>query len=159
MSTRHPSDRRQQHKIQRCPGCNSTLLLLVRCDPPHHSRLDCLDCGRCGTFNPAPWTIERARAFSKAFGKFKGWTVANIAGDEEGISYLRWMAENVESNAGVAASIVLGIRPPDVESNPIATESATAKLADSRKRDGSKAIAPFERRTAHPMTSKREGSS
>jgi hypothetical protein len=93
-----------------CAGCGSTRLHEVKCNPPHHARLDCLDCldcGRRGSFKPSPWSLDRARAFMMPFGKFKGRTIGELAKNNQGRSYLKWAAENLDGNAGMAAAIVL----------------------------------------------------
>jgi uncharacterized protein (DUF3820 family) len=84
----------------------------VKSEGPHFgNRVDCLDCGLPGAVK-ASWTIERARAFTMPYGKHKGRTVAELAETGPGRSYLRWVAENVDGNAGMAAAIVLkGVAP------------------------------------------------
>ena len=52
--------------------------------------------------------MDRARAFVMPYGKHKGRTVGQMAETGAGRSYLRWLAENVDGNVAMAASIVLG---------------------------------------------------
>jgi uncharacterized protein (DUF3820 family) len=94
-----------------CQGCGSTMLHLVRCDGPHLGRYDCLKCGRIGPWIKSHWTAERARSFVLPFGKHKGRSVGDLAASPVGRDYLRWVAENVSENAGIAAAIALGLRP------------------------------------------------
>ena len=103
------------HKLQkqaRCQGCGSTRLHFVRHDPPFFGRFDCLSCGRHGPWLPAPWSLERTRAFTLPFGKFKGWSMGQLEASKDGRNYLRWASENLEGNAGTAARIVLGVIAP-----------------------------------------------
>ena len=99
--------------FHKCPGCGSTRLRLVRCDGPHWGRRDCLDGGRRGPWLKSPWTCERAVDFVLPFGKNRGRTIGELARSGTGRSYLRWLAENVEGNAGIAAKIALGLLEPD----------------------------------------------
>jgi len=102
---------------QACRFCGSTRLHLVKCDPPHDSRLDCLDCGRRGSPLPSPWNLERARSFKLPFGKHAGLKVGELADSEDGRSYLTWAAQNIEGNVGTAARIALGtLNPGEVAS-------------------------------------------
>jgi uncharacterized protein (DUF3820 family) len=54
-----------------------------------------------------PWDLERARRFTLPFGKFKGRSLAELAETSEGMDYLRWAAENMDGNAGIACRLVL----------------------------------------------------
>jgi hypothetical protein len=85
----------------------------VPCDPPHWGRRDCLDCGRRGPWVKAPWSAERAANFMMPFGKHKGTTIGKLAQSESGRSYLRWAAENIKGNVGIAAKIALGQLDPE----------------------------------------------
>jgi uncharacterized protein (DUF3820 family) len=99
-----------------CPFCQGTRLFSVRClIGPHFSRLGCSDCGRHIKYEPAPWSLERARAFVTPFGKFKGRSVGDLADDKKGRPYLAWAAENLDGNAAVAAAVVLGLKSADME--------------------------------------------
>jgi hypothetical protein len=97
-----------------CPYCRGSRLFEVRClAGPHHARVGCSDCKRHVRFLPAPWTMERARAFVLPFGKFAGHSVGAMALTEQGRSYLHWAAENIEGNAGTAAAVALGLMTPE----------------------------------------------
>jgi hypothetical protein len=56
---------------------------------------------------PAPWTPERALNFSLHFGKFKGSKIGDLIRSDDGQGYLRWMSENLSSNAATAATYAL----------------------------------------------------
>jgi hypothetical protein len=94
-------------QLKQCPRCGSTRLHLVKSGGPHFGRLDCLDCGLRGSSVAAPWTIERARAFTMPYGRHEGRTLGELAQTGEGRSYLEWVAATIKGNAGIAARIVL----------------------------------------------------
>jgi uncharacterized protein (DUF3820 family) len=112
MSVQVPKAKKQEE----CAGCGSTRLRLVKCDPPHFARRDCMDCGRCGSPIKAPWSLERARAFVMPFGRHKGRTVGELADTTDGWDYLRWASKNLQGNVGIAASITVGKHTAEVAS-------------------------------------------
>jgi uncharacterized protein (DUF3820 family) len=63
-----------------CRYCGSTDLLTVLCVPPtpHYARTGCKSCGRNLGWEPAPMTVERARAFVMPFGKHAGKTLPEV---------------------------------------------------------------------------------
>jgi hypothetical protein len=74
---------------------------------PHRARLVCDGCGRWIKFLPAEWTIERAREFRLEFGKYRGYTVGEVAATAAGFHYLRWMVANLSGGPAKAAELVL----------------------------------------------------
>jgi hypothetical protein len=57
--------------------------------------------------------MERARRFVLPFGQYRGKTVGELAESTGGLDYLRWVAENISENSGIAARVALGVIPPD----------------------------------------------
>lgn len=103
-----PAPRGQGGDVKSCTRCGGTDLYVVECGVgPHHSRTYCRPCQIPLWYNPAPWTLERARAFVMPIGQFKGFDLATLASNPRGLSYLRWGAENLKGNAGKAAKIVV----------------------------------------------------
>jgi uncharacterized protein (DUF3820 family) len=90
-----------------CHRCGSTNVVATRCaSGPHFARVRCLECGRT-VFAKTPWSIERARAFTMPWGKYRDRQLADLTETEEGLGYLRWLAANIEGNASTAAGILL----------------------------------------------------
>jgi uncharacterized protein (DUF3820 family)/predicted RNA-binding Zn-ribbon protein involved in translation (DUF1610 family) len=108
VSVRQPKSSTQE----KCPRCGKNTLHFVKSEV-HHGRYDCLSCGRIGPRIKSPWTIERANAFTMPFGKYQGRSVGELALTPAGKDYLRWVAESVSENAGIAAAIALGLKTPD----------------------------------------------
>jgi uncharacterized protein (DUF3820 family) len=105
MGAASKTSRDRQEACSRCGGRD---LVEVPCDRgPHYRRLICRECQRHVRFVPAPWTIERARAFRMPWGKYRGQRVGDLVGSAEGRSYLHWLARKVDGNAALAASMVL----------------------------------------------------
>jgi hypothetical protein len=113
-----------------CPSCGSENVRAELCTSgPHFATVACLDCGR-QWWGKAPWSLERARAFTMTFGRHRGWTLGELAGAGFG-DYLRWMAENVRGNPGIAAAIVLGIRGETGGTDRSSLEPDQAPCSDS----------------------------
>jgi hypothetical protein len=98
-----------------CHSCGSDRIQEVRCQQPHHARVDCLACGRKGRYLPAPWSLGRAERFSLGFGKFQGQRFDVLVKSEAGRSYLRWLIGQLDphDNAVTAAMILSGLLDPE----------------------------------------------
>lgn len=91
----------------RCHRCGSTEVIVTRHPTgPHFARVRCPGCGWHG-FAPTPWSLDRARHFTMPYGRFCGRKLANLTGSDEGLGYLRWLADAVEGNVSTAARILL----------------------------------------------------
>jgi hypothetical protein len=109
--SRKPTPARE---VPTCPHCGAANLEVQTCTAgPHHARLGCSDCCRHIRFLPAPWTIERARAFVLPYGKHRGRSVGELAEGAAGRGYLQWLAANTDGNAATAAGVVLGLIPEE----------------------------------------------
>jgi hypothetical protein len=60
-----------------------------------------------GSLEPAPMTIERARAFVLPFGKFQGRTLEDVGSTDEGRRYLEWGAGQWDRALGRAVKFFL----------------------------------------------------
>jgi hypothetical protein len=88
-----------------CPDCGSGNTFTQEYGPGIAAK--CRDCG--WTWMVAIlWTLERARAFVMPWGKYRGWTVGELADGPKGRSYLEWVAWNGDHDARIAASVALG---------------------------------------------------
>jgi uncharacterized protein (DUF3820 family) len=91
----------------RCHRCGSAEVVITRCETgPHFARVRCPGCGRTG-FAKTPWSLDRARAFTMPWGRYRGRQLADLTGTDEGLGYLRWLADAVEGNVSTAARILL----------------------------------------------------
>lgn len=130
----------------RCRRCGSTEVVIRRCETgPHFARVRCPDCGWHG-FLKTPWSLDRARAFTIPFGRFRGRTVGQLAQTSEGRQYLCWVADHVGGNPAVAARIVLDFgfqtssdgpslnkKAPSIVVRSTGTSGATPPLAEPRE--------------------------
>jgi hypothetical protein len=91
----------------RCRRCGSTEVVITRCETgPHFARVRCPGCGRNGLAK-TPWSLDRARAFVMPWGRYRGHQLADLTGTDEGLGYLRWLADAVEGNVSTAARILI----------------------------------------------------
>lgn len=95
-----------------CPRCKGSNLATTLCAPGsgNHAETRCQGCGRHIRFEPAPWSLERARSFELYFGAHRGKTIGELDRTVDGRQYLRWLAGAGKTNASKAASIVLKSR-------------------------------------------------
>jgi hypothetical protein len=90
-----------------CRRCGSTELVVTQCTSgPNPHLIRCTSC-RATWFPPAPWTIERARAFTMGYGKHRGRKLGDLMTSEDGRDYLRWLTDTDHGNATIAARILL----------------------------------------------------
>lgn len=90
-----------------CRHCGSLNVVITRCETgPHFARVRCPECGRT-EFAKSPWSLDRARAFVMPYGHYRGRKLADLTGTDEGLGYLRWLADEVEGNVSTAARILL----------------------------------------------------
>jgi hypothetical protein len=60
-------------------------------------------------YRPRHWSQKRAENFRLQWGRYAGYTVAELSRFDDGVAYLRWLASHRMALAGTAAGVVLGV--------------------------------------------------